>query len=329
MVKLNLDIPDNFYEGEERCGYYVSPEMKRIWAIELDLLNELMTVLNNNDIKFYVFAGSMLGAVRHNGMIPWDDDIDIMLPREDYNKLVQLARDGYFKEPYFFQDHISDHGYLGGPARFMNLQTTCLAVGYLREKNGIFPGKLGIYVDVFPIDNIPDNNQENWLNELTSTAKQAWNVNLYLYRNQLQDNVEVAAMANQIKENNPDMLFQKYYNLLTESSSIPSKNVCVYSFYCRDTKTKWQFPSNLLEGQVMLPFEFLTVPVPEHYEELLSLWYGNWNEFVKGASEHEMRDIGLFIDAEVSYLHYYTDGVLDRNKVKRALMEKYNYEFKE
>ena len=47
MVKLNLDIPDNFYEGEERCGYYVSPEMKKIWAIELDLLNELMTVLNN------------------------------------------------------------------------------------------------------------------------------------------------------------------------------------------------------------------------------------------------------------------------------------------
>lgn len=68
MTQLNLTIPSGFYEGEERCGHYITPKMKKVWAVLLDLLNELMTVLNEHGIQYHVFAGTMhgYGSIEHN-----------------------------------------------------------------------------------------------------------------------------------------------------------------------------------------------------------------------------------------------------------------------
>ena len=113
MQNLKLDIPERFFDGEVRSNYYVSPAMKKVWAVLLDLLNELQNVCEQYGIRYYASGGTMLGAVRHQGFIPWDDDIDIFMKRTDYEKFVKLAHGGIFKSPYFWQDVISDPGYLG------------------------------------------------------------------------------------------------------------------------------------------------------------------------------------------------------------------------
>ena len=78
--------------AEEICGFYVDEKMKLVWRTELELLKKFILVCEKYNLKYYMAGGSLLGAIRHNGFIPWDDDIDIDMPRDDYNKLLEIAK---------------------------------------------------------------------------------------------------------------------------------------------------------------------------------------------------------------------------------------------
>ena len=105
MVDLQIDLPQNFLDEEEISGYLVTSQMKEVWAVELDLMAQLDRVCRENGLTYFAGAGTLLGAVRHHGFIPWDDDMDFYMLREDYNKLIGLANE--FKEPYFLQNTYS------------------------------------------------------------------------------------------------------------------------------------------------------------------------------------------------------------------------------
>ena len=119
---MKLQIEDSFYQEEERCGYLVSAHMKKVWAVELDLLYQLDQVCKKYGIKYYASGGTILGAERHKGMIPWDDDIDLMMLRDQYDILCSHADE--FKEPYFLQTFDTDEGYFRGHAQLRNSNTT-------------------------------------------------------------------------------------------------------------------------------------------------------------------------------------------------------------
>ena len=99
MVDLQLTPPEGFLGEEVRCGYTVTKQMKEVWAIELDLLKQFDIICEKHGLHYCVAAGTLLGAIRHGGFIPWDDDIDVYMLRNDYNKLMMLANE--FKSPYF------------------------------------------------------------------------------------------------------------------------------------------------------------------------------------------------------------------------------------
>ena len=82
------------YSKMER--FYNDEDLKKIQNLELEMLKEFIDFCEKHDLTYFLIAGSALGAVRHNGFIPWDDDLDIGMPREDYEKLSEIREDIFY-----------------------------------------------------------------------------------------------------------------------------------------------------------------------------------------------------------------------------------------
>ena len=88
-----MKLPDNYFDDEVRDGFFVPGIIKRAWAGETKVLTEIDKVCKKHGIKWFADYGTLLGAVRHGGFIPWDDDMDICMPREDYDRFNEIAKD--------------------------------------------------------------------------------------------------------------------------------------------------------------------------------------------------------------------------------------------
>lgn len=124
-------------------------ELRRLQLIELQLLREFDRVCRENDICYVIAFGSMLGAVRHKGFIPWDDDIDVVLLRKDYEKFKKVS-DQLDSKICFFQDNSTDPDYLWGYGKIRKTGTV-----YVRAGQEHIKSKTGIFMDVFPLDDVP------------------------------------------------------------------------------------------------------------------------------------------------------------------------------
>ena len=85
-----MEFPASYFQGEYREGFYVAPMMKRAWAAQMEVLLLFDEICDTYGLKWYIAYGTLLGAVRHKGFIPWDDDIDIWMFREDMMRLNDL-----------------------------------------------------------------------------------------------------------------------------------------------------------------------------------------------------------------------------------------------
>ena len=129
-------------------------QLQKMHKIQLEMLEEFDRICTKHNLKYILVGGTLLGAIRHNGFIPWDDDIDISMLREDYNKLIEIQKKELNKKKYYFQSPETD------PEIFGNI------FAKIRRKNSIYCEKIsntpedkqGIWIDIFPLDNIPDNN---------------------------------------------------------------------------------------------------------------------------------------------------------------------------
>lgn len=128
----------------------------------MDLLLEFDRVCKKNGIKYMIDGGTLIGAVRHGGFIPWDDDIDVIMLREEYEKLNNIAS-REFSAPYFWQTYASDSDHGRGVARLRNSSTTYMLRSEMNGKKSQFRHNQGVLLDVFICDNIPDRADERSL----------------------------------------------------------------------------------------------------------------------------------------------------------------------
>ncbi|MFV0255172.1 MAG: phosphorylcholine transferase LicD [Erysipelotrichaceae bacterium] len=125
--------------------------LKKLQEIELEIFDEFQKVCEQHKLTFYLFGGSCLGAIRHQGMIPWDDDIDLCMPRSDYEKLIKIASES-LDQNYFLQhfENETNCGFVFGKIRRNN---TVLSEEYSHQ----LKFHQGVWIDIFPCDNISDN----------------------------------------------------------------------------------------------------------------------------------------------------------------------------
>ena len=292
-----LEIADSFYQEEERCGYVVSAHMKKVWAVELDLLYQLQQVCEKYGIQYYGSGGTILGAERHKGMIPWDDDIDIMMLRDQYDLLCSHADE--FEEPYFFQTFDTDEGYFRGHAQLRNSNTTGVLVDEAKKN---VPFNQGIFIDIFPLDNIVRNRNLR--------AKQMKRIEKYreqakkLYRTTDGYHPEEASRLRKAAHLVTPLLGQVYswkdaYRKFDEEcrryNDLDTKYVGKISFQPYGMKM-YDLRSEF-DGTVYLDFEMLKIPVPSGYKVHLRRQYGDYHKFVIGTSDHG----GLILDADIPY----------------------------
>lgn len=119
-----------------------------MWFAELQLLEKFIDVCNKHGLSYQLVGGSLLGAIRHKGFIPWDDDIDVGMLRPDYDRFVQLAKNE-LEAPFFLQTPLTDPGRNIDYVQIRNSATTAIDLRYVDDHNTF---NQGIFIDIFSID---------------------------------------------------------------------------------------------------------------------------------------------------------------------------------
>lgn len=299
MCSLKLQIPNNFYQEERRCDYTVTSEMKEVWAVEMDLLTEFDRVCKVNDIKYFACAGTVLGAVRHKGFIPWDDDIDVMMLRSEYEKLCSIAGNS-FEKPYFFQTEYTDPGSIRGHAQLRNSLTTGIVKNDYQFRKKI-PFNQGIFIDIFPLDNIPDSPDEEkkFFKQAIKMYGKAERYRNYYYGINWNTGLKKAIKSllgltwKVFHHNYNNTAYGDFEKYIQKNNDIATDRVGIVIL----RNKRFVFNKTLLGNPRYFPFEFISIPVPEYYEAYLTSTYGDWHKFVKGGSMHH----GVIYDTRRPY----------------------------
>lgn len=264
-------ISPEFYCEEIRSNYFVSEKMKKVWAVELDLLIEFIRICEKYNLQYFIDAGTLLGAVRHQGFIPWDDDIDVEMPREDYNKLFEIA-EKEFKFPYFFQTSQTEQRFFRTHAQLRNSLTT----GYIPydEKKNI---NKGIFLDIFVLDGVADNSILRWLQK----KEISFHETLLAY--EYDRDVKVLSAPKKIVYCLVHILHKvipykrhfDYYNrrVLARYSKRKTEKIGNLVLGWRP-HTQWK--REWFEGYQLQPFEHLMLRIPKGYHEVLTTQYGDY-----------------------------------------------------
>ena len=257
--------------------------------VELDLLRFFKEVCIKHGLTYYAMGGTLLGAVREHGFIPWDDDIDVMMPYPDYKKLLQVSGTESVY-PYFFQSHLTEKEKLPDMIKLRRSDTTGCTKWEVEAVSGEY--NRGIFLDIIPFFNVPDREGKRkrllrrimfyWKlirgydgdRELKATGrlviKESYKKYVYLYR-LIKPFIDITTLK------------QKYLDVCNTEKS-ETECVQVLSFISSDENYRWK--REWLSHPVEIPFENTTIPCPQGYEALLTKQYGNWKEPVKNSDWH-------------------------------------------
>lgn len=275
----NFNMNDlDFFKEEIRDGHLVTEKMKRVWACELDLLNHLLAVCSKYNLECWADSGTLIGAVRHKGFIPWDDDIDMVMLRDDYDKLLSVA-DKEFNAPYFFQTIYTDKHYRRRHAQIRNCETSAISSSKAKYNQGIF-------IDIFVFDGVSD------VPRLLS--KQLRKINLYKQLLKVVSksiNCFPGILYDRMRFDR--ILFKRYENILRTTSIERTELMAHLSLNYRVRIKNRSF----YEQTEYLAFENIKIPVPGDYDKVLTIDFG---DYMTPVCEPTMHGTLLF-DTEKSY----------------------------
>jgi lipopolysaccharide cholinephosphotransferase len=266
-----MEFEESFFQGEDRDGFFVEETMKRAWAAQLEVLKEIEKFCKNHGINYYAEGGTMLGAIRHKGFIPWDDDIDICMKREDYQILLKYG-DAELPEGYIIMNPDREAGFAETFTRIVNSHSINLSEEFLKKYHGC-PFVVGI--DIFPYDYIPDDGPEH---DMQYTLIQAAIAIKAAYREGRGSEEELARLEElcNVHIHREKSIIQQLNILIDRLAAMYTRDECRYiglmheyvEFeYCK-------YPKEWFGEPVWLPFENTQIPVATNYLEVVKAEFG-------------------------------------------------------
>lgn len=282
-------LPKSFLDEEIRCDFVVDKVRKKIWAIELDLLIKFDKVCKNNNLRYYLIGGSLLGAIRHKGFIPWDDDIDVGMPREDYKKLLKLSN--AFVEPYFLQTPHTDPEYAYSYAKLRNSRTTCVPLMFRYQMFNH-----GIFLDIFPYDNwLEDTNSLYIFEKIKSLGYE--NSTYMRLTNPHLDELNKKRVENWCHRNHIEV-YEEIQALASSYASVKTEKMIKAVFAGRYEQEVYYTED--LVTTIDVDFEGFHFPIPKGYDRMLKIFFGDYMTFPPIDSRNGGHDGALF-EPDVPY----------------------------
>lgn len=282
MIKLKINKLDNDFDKE----------------FKNKLINMMMwfhDFCTRNNIRYYALGGTMLGAVRHKGFIPWDDDIDIGIPRSDYERLIKIMYENKNKKYKLETPRSESNDYCYVYSKLYDTNTTLVE----ETKNTI---RRGLFIDIFPLDGLGNNKETSYI------RFQKINILFYIHIAKI---TSVRNNRNRLKK-----IFIGLVNLIPNFILNDKKIIlkidelcknCNYdeSVYVGNLLGHWRYKEvmrkEIMGNPTLYKFESIEIYGVEYYDEYLSNLYGNWKSLPPLSQQKTHHDF-LECDLNKSYL---------------------------
>lgn len=264
----------------------------------LNIYKELKEVLDKNGLRYYAIGGTCIGAVRHRGFIPWDDDMDLVMPDSDYEKFVSIAKDVLppHLEMLVRSDHPHDPTVAG---RVFDKNST-----FIEAHEAKYPDEYkGVFVDILPMKGLPEDEAEraeyfrNMKRYMRLNEKRRCSFN-YIKRPKTKA-LWLAAVPFRVLPNS--YWSDKIYEM---QSKYPFDKATTTGYTWSLHIGKRNFPTSLFDEYIELPFEDTTVRCPKGYDEMLTAIYGEYMTIPPKDQQKGLHEETSFIDLKKPYSYY-------------------------
>lgn len=307
-LPIEIKLPEGFLEEETRLDYTIPSKMKEVWAVELDLLAKLDGVCKKHNIRYFLDGGNLLGAIRDHHFIPWDDDIDVVMLRPEYDRLMELAEE--FSAPYFLQNAFTDQEYTRPHAQLRNKKTSAI----VPDEGITVRFNQGIFLDIFPLDGV----------DLQNLGKE--HETIVSYRTPMKY-ISYHHSGNGLIEFLKKMRAKQYIHKYGTIPQLYSK----MEQYIREFRDKEDIGKILFFDDIsglttlkrewygdVVPciFEFLECPIPVGYKEILTAYYGEQYMIPKHNPTTHGTAGSMFFDARHSFEECLEKGLYNNGGAK-------------